>query len=283
MGGKDATAVSKSRFSKFICLMRFIRRFSQATKTYLIEGWSPGCCTCLFNTNSKILKSIFKPEEKTSKFNKIIDMTKKIFRTLLLLCVFSGLASAQTTEVKLTLDEQFFDALLEAVFTHLDEPSVAIKEGTNSADCAETIRLKQEAEGVKTAVRFRQGKIYAPLAFEGSYKLPFIGCVDFEGWAETNINLLFDRNKRAIAGKADVLKVNLKGANGMGGELLARFVQNSIDEKINPIKIIDLEKLSFIAPVQNSGKLRMKAIGFSHKVNDANLDLVIRYRFEKAT
>ncbi len=208
-------------------------------------------------------------------------MIKKILCTAILLCSFSISLFAQDTQVKITLDEQFFEVLLKAVFTNLDAPSVAISQNSGGG-CNESIRLKEQMDGVKTAVRFRQGKIYAPIAFEGSYQAPLIGCLDFAGWAETNIDLSFDRNKNAIVGNANVLKVNLSGANGIGSELLARFVQNSIDEKVNPLEIIGLDRLSFIAPVQNAGKLRMRAIGFDHKVNEKNLDLIIKYKFEKA-
>ncbi len=210
-------------------------------------------------------------------------MRKKIIGILVLMCSLSGISFSQNTEIKLILNEQFFDALLEAVFTHLDEPSVAISgdKGGGSA-CSETIRLKKEMDGVKTAVRFRQGAIYAPIAFEGSYRAPLIGCIDFKGWAETNIDLVFDKNKNAIVGQAKVLKVNMSGANGIGSELLARFVQNEIDKKVNPIEIIGLDKLSFVTPIQNAGKLRMRATGFSHKVTNSNIDIIIKYRFEKA-
>lgn len=210
-------------------------------------------------------------------------MKKRLIGIVVLLCVFSSFAAAQKTEVKITLSEQFFEAFLEAVFTHLDEPSVSINEkGNAGSGCSETIRLKREMNGVKTAVRFQREKIYAPIAFEGSYKIPLIGCIDFEGWAETNIELTFDRNKNAISGRANVLKVNLSGANGIGSSLLARFVQSSIDEKINPIEIIKLDKLSFIAPIQNAGRLRMRASGFSHRVSARKLEITIKYSFEKA-
>ena len=210
-------------------------------------------------------------------------MKKRILSVFIMLCAFSTVVSAQSTEVKITLSEQFFEALFEAVFTHLDEPSVAInEEGKSGSGCNETIRLKKQMDGVKTAVRFRQGKIYAPIAFEGSYSPPLIGCVDFRGWAETNIVLSFDPKTNAIVGRAEVLKVNLSGTNGIGSSLLARFVQNSIDEKVNPIEIVRLNKLSFVTPVKDSGKLRMKAKGFEHQVTDQNLDIVIKYDFEKA-
>lgn len=211
----------------------------------------------------------------------LIHMIKKTLCTAILLCCFSLTAFAQDTQVKITLDEQFFEVLLQAVFKNLDAPSVPITQNSG-AGCSETIRLMEQMDGVKTAVRFRQGRIFAPIAFEGNYRAPLIGCLDFSGWAETNFELQFDRNKNAIVGNAKVIKVNLSGANGIGSELLAGFVQNSIDEKINPLEIIGLDKLSFITPVQNSGKLRMRATGFDHKVNEKNLDIIIKYRFEKA-
>ncbi|MEZ5344007.1 MAG: hypothetical protein R2681_00495 [Pyrinomonadaceae bacterium] len=209
-------------------------------------------------------------------------MIKKFITSSLFLLTLAVYSGAQETQVKITLEEQFFEALLQAVFTNLEEPSVPISE-SSAAGCNETIRLKEQMEGVRTAVRFRQGKISAPIAFEGSYRAPLVGCLDFSGWADTNIELRLDRNKNAIVGNARVLRVNLTGANGLGSEIIAGFVQNSIDRKINPMEIIGLDKLSFIAPVQNAGKLRMRAIGFDHKVNEKNLDIVIRYRFEKAS
>jgi len=79
-----------------------------------------------------------------------------------------------------------------------------------------------------------------------------------------------------------IVNSNLSGANGIGSSLLARFVQSSIDEKINPIEIIKLDKLSFIAPIQNAGRLRMRASGFSHRVSARMLEITINYSFEKA-
>ena len=255
-------------------------------------------------------------------------MKKKIISLIIVIFTTVQIANAQTTEVKISLNEQFFEALLEAVFTHLDEPSVPISaqkdkeirrkgEGETNAfvsdfsgsvfqnahyskkvksnktnysrlstldstlACDETIKLKREIDGVKTAVRFRDGQIIAPIAFKGNYNPPLIGCIEFSGWAETNIELSFDRNKNALVGTAKVQKVNLSGTGGIGSSILARFVQSSIDNKINPIEIIKLDKLSFTTPIQNSGSLKMKALGIRHRVNNKSLDVYLKYRFEK--
>ena len=47
-------------------------------------------------------------------------MKNKILSLIIVIFATASLANAQTTEIKISLDEQFFDALLEAVFTHLD-------------------------------------------------------------------------------------------------------------------------------------------------------------------
>lgn len=248
-------------------------------------------------------------------------MKKKIISLLLVILATANIANAQTTEVKISLNEQFFEALLEAVFNNLNEPSVPISinnteqnkslqettalksvdspvlmqnvsyinDGQNpkfsvnesSMACSETIRLQRQVEGVRTAVRFQQGKIFAPIAFKGNYNPPLIGCIEFQGWAETNIELYFDKQKNALVGKATVLNVNLSGTGGVGSSLLTRFVQNSIDNKVNPIEIIKLDKLSFVTPIQNSGNLRVKAQGITHKINDRSLDIYIKYEFLK--
>ena len=209
--------------------------------------------------------------------------------------------SAQEAEVKVTLDEAFFEALLEGIFNHLDPPKVPLTLSKTErdqrsapsakftyaafsdsrADCDESVRLKKEEDGVKTSVRFRGGKIYAPIAFEGSYEAPLIGCMEFAGFAETRIDLLFDQPKNTLFGNAKVLNVNLTGTEGVGSPIVTRLVQAAIDRKINPLKIFELAQLSFTAPIQNSGKLRLEAAGFRHVVGDRQLDLFIKYRFRK--
>lgn len=225
-------------------------------------------------------------------------MTKKILTAFFSVILFAGFAQAQTAEVKMSLNEQFFDALLDSLFRNSAAPEFPLSENithpenstagfikvsdtAKNAPCPETIRLQREIGGVNTAVRFRQGKIYVPMAFTGTYNPPFIGCVNFSGWAETNINLSYDNQRRALIGNAQVLKVNLSGTGGIGSSLLTRLVQNSIDNKINPIEIIRMDKISFNVPIQNAGSLNMKAVGMRHQVNDGVLDVFVSYEFLK--
>ncbi len=227
------------------------------------------------------------------------------------MCLFASFAKAQTAEVTIQLNEQFFDTLLDSLFQNGGSPefpisSLQVEEKMRNGDeekvlivnanyenqkpktndqnplCNETIKLLREINGVKTSVNLRDGRIFAPIAFAGNYNPPLIGCVEFSGVAETNIVLEYDQQRQALIGRAQVTNVNLTGTGGVGGSVLARLVQSSIDRKINPIEIIKLEKVSFVVPIQNSGNLRMKAVGIRHEIANGVLNVHVAYQFLKA-
>jgi hypothetical protein len=247
---------------------------------------------------------------------------KKVLSLVFMLVMSASFARAQTTEVTIQLNEQFFEVLLDAIFKNAGAPEfpiagvnfkrgdaetqreekIIIEENSafvntkasfqedsasprlrvESSVCSETIRLQREIDGVRTAVRLRDGKIFAPLAFTGSYNPPLIGCVDFSGVAETNIDLSFDQRRQALVGRATVLSVNLSGSGGIGSNIIANLVQSSIDRKINPIEIIRLDKVSFIVPIQNAAALKMKAVGIKNEIQNGVLNVRIQYEFQKA-
>jgi hypothetical protein len=221
-------------------------------------------------------------------------MIRKALITTALLLVSNAVASAQRTEITISLNEQFFDALVDAIYQNSPPPEFQLSDtrrtlsktvgnsfAPGSAVCADTITLLRQNKSVKTAVRFREGKIYAPVAFSGNYSPPLIGCVDFTGWAESNVELVFDANAQKLFGRIKVLNVNLDGTAGIGGSLIARMVQGSIDKKLNPIQIIDLEKLSFPFTLPNNAKLKMRAVGVRHQVVPGALNIIISYEFAR--
>ncbi len=247
---------------------------------------------------------------------------KKILISIFTVLILATFSNAQTAEVTVSLNEQFFDALLDALFKNFDPPEFPLavndskfqmpdskfqipnsklKNGTRGLaagfqsddlkvqsskskvrNCSETIRLQREMNGVRTAVRFRDGKIYAPIAFAGSYNPPLIGCIDFEGWAETNVDLEYDKQNRKLIGRIRVLNVQLGGTGGIGSTLITRLVQSSIDKKINPIEILPADKLSFLIPMQNvNGSLQMKSVGVRTTLGNGFLNVHIAYQFSK--
>ncbi len=236
-------------------------------------------------------------------------MTKKILSLIFVILTLVSLTNAQKAEVTVTLNEQFFDSLLDAMFKNFNAPEFPLAENglkfkvqsskssvlsfsddntliqnpkSKIQNCNETIRLQREIEGVRTAVRFRDGKIYTPLAFSGSYNPPLIGCVEFQGFAETNIDLEFDKQTQTLSGRVRVLDVRLSGTGGIGDSLIAKLVQSSIDKKINPIEILQADKLSFVVPIKNAGgSLRMKATGIRYEVTNGALNVHVQYEFAK--
>ncbi len=256
-------------------------------------------------------------------------MTKKFLRLVFLVLISATLAKAQTAEVSVALSEQFFDALLDAIFKNFNAPEFPLAKNNSDfkiqdsafrirreqlpassfrktnftvgnetrfeilntesevlnskpAVCNETIRLRREVNDVKTAVRFRDGKIHAPIAFSGSYNPPLVGCIDFQGWAETHIDLEYDRQNRKLVGRVRVLSVNLGGVTNLASGVLSRLVQSSIDKKINPVEIIQIDKLSFAVPIQNAGgSLKMRASGVRHEINNGVFNVHIAYEFLK--
>ena len=225
------------------------------------------------------------------------------FIAVLAVLVFASVANAQRAEVAVTLNEAFFNALVDSFFNNFDPPEFPIVRTPKSrqtdtlpstysfgfadkgvekrASCAETIKILREAGGVRTSVRIRDGKIFVPLAFSGTYSPPFVGCVEFAGWADTSIDLEFDRDGQRLIGHATVSSVNLNGAGGVGGALIAKMLQRSLDRKMNPLEILSLEKLSFGIPIQNSGNLRLRAVGARPELSAGSLTVHIDYEFLK--
>jgi hypothetical protein len=188
-------------------------------------------------------------------------------------------AFAQRPELTLTLNEQFMDAAIDAVLQKGDPPAVDLRSEESDPVCRESLRLRRESNGVKTAVRFRDGKIIAPIAFEGSYRMPVIGCIDAAGSADAVVDLEFDQAGQRVVARAKITGVTLNGTGGVGKNLLGRLVQSSVDERINPIELVKLERLSFVFPIQNSGSLKLTAVGFRYTIQNGVISLHIAYDF----
>lgn len=224
----------------------------------------------------------------------------KTFALIITLLLFPSHLFAQKTEIAISFSEQFFDALLDAVFQHSAPPEFSLASRSTKDDaidiesgigvgegpaahtaCNESIKLLRESDGVRTGVKIRDGKIIAPIAFTGYYNPPLIGCVPFGGWAETVIDLEFDATNQRLIARARADKVSLSGTGGIGSGLIAKMVQGTIDKKINPIEIIKTDKVTFLLPIQNSNGIRMKATGFRYDLVNGLLNVRIAYEFEK--
>jgi hypothetical protein len=201
----------------------------------------------------------------------------------------------QTAEVAITIKEDFFAAFFESLFANngsITYPLSKIetnKQKTETAHatkrkdpCNSVIKLEREMNGVKTAVKFQNGKITAPIAFSGDYNVSsLIGCVNFQGWADTIVNLQFDKEKQILKARVDVQSVNLNNVPQLANGLIVKMVQKKLDEKINPIEIVKTEQLSTSFPIKNNGTIRLKATEVKTEITPGAMNIRIVYQIEK--
>jgi len=187
-------------------------------------------------------------------------------------------------EATITVNEQFLNSFLAAIFDNLSEPSMPLTIGgaQSTAQCASEIRLKREADGVRTAVRFEEGRIVGPLAFAGAYNVSLMGCIDFTGWADSEVVLSYDSARRALVARFQLRNIHLNNTPTMLNGPLLSMVQGTIDRRYNPVELFTLEKLSTrveIAPAKGALQIRAKEI--RPEITSSALTLHIIYEFVK--
>jgi hypothetical protein len=196
------------------------------------------------------------------------------------------------------LNKPFFDTVLTTIFRDMNAPSFPLQltkmtEGVAPDDgrarlelmsfqngCPSAVTLLPEGSNVKTEVRIENGKILAPLAFNGSYNAPFIGCVRFTGWAQANLVLRFDEAQQAVFGELKVEGVNVDGTPPVVGSVVTGLVQGAINQRVNPIQILQSHQLRLSVPIKASeGTLNAQVKDVRAQINNGTLELHITYQF----
>jgi hypothetical protein len=192
--------------------------------------------------------------------------------------------------VVIALDQGFVDGVLATAFNglgppsfHLGQTSVAeesrVQRAVFQGGCSNSITLLPEGSGVKTGVQFNSGKISAPMAFSGSYSLAG-NCMQFKGWAQTAINLSFDQSKQTVYGQVNVDGVNLEGVAPIANTFVTVFVQTAINQRVNPLVLVNERQLSLQVPVKASnGAVKAQAKDVRAEVLDGALKLHVTYEF----
>jgi hypothetical protein len=186
---------------------------------------------------------------------------------------------SEAGEVLVVLNESFLNSLLVAVASQPSPPSFPLSkdEGPN-AKCASRVQLLREAAGRRTAVRFADGRINAPVAFRGSYAAPLVGCLNFEGWADASFQLEFDRERQVLGARVTVRDLKLKNVpTSLIGGGLTGLVQDAIDSRVNPVEILRAEQLGARVPVTRDSQLRLRARDVRHEIVGTELRLHIVY------
>jgi hypothetical protein len=195
-------------------------------------------------------------------------------------------SNAPGAEVTVTINEQFLNSFLTAMFDNLREPSVPLNIGgsasstSNQNGCTSEIKLKREVNGVRTAVHFEDGRIAGPLAFEGAYSSTLLGCIAFSGWADSEVNLSFDLNRQAVLARFRLRDIHLSDVPTLANGPVLNLVQTTIDRKYNPVEVLTLEQLSTRVNVPPAGgALRLKASEVRPEITPSSLALHITYEF----
>jgi len=146
--------------------------------------------------------------------------------------------------------------------------------------CDGMIHILPEGSGVRTGVTFENGRIGAPIAFTSSVN-SMVGCVAFQGWAQTHLDLRFDVSQQAVYGVVTVDTVNLDGVNPLVSGIVTPLVQGTLNNRVNPILILRSEQIGVNVPVASAGgNLRAHAKDIRADVKDDALTLSVDYDFE---
>lgn len=194
----------------------------------------------------------------------------------------------RTGEATVTLNEQFFNSFLEAVFDNLKAPSTPLvitasdrsRTDESAKTCPNVITLQREYGAVRTAVKFEQGRMVAPLAFSGSYNSTLLGCIEFRGWANSEWSLEFDRNAQTLQARIRITDIQLENVPSLARGSVVQLVQAAIDSRINPLKILRPEQISSVVPVAPAGgSLRLRAQEVKPEIVPGLVHLRITYEF----
>jgi hypothetical protein len=192
--------------------------------------------------------------------------------------------------IVLGLEQSFIDAVMATTFSGLGTPTFNLSHANHETPeqitpalfqggCSNSITLLAEGSGVKTGVQFHNGTVTAPMAFAGSYSLAG-QCLQFKGWAQSNIRLQFDQAKQVVYGYVDVEGVNLEGVNPIANTFLTSFVQGAINQRVNPLVLVSEQQLSLAIPVKASnGVVKARAKDVRAEITDGALKLHLTYEF----
>ena len=201
--------------------------------------------------------------------------------------------TAPTPEAVVIINEQLVNSLLDQMFTLGQPPGVSLigkeqssrsaseaKSGTtrNSEACDGRLELMREADGVRTAIRFANNRITAPLAFRASYETIVVGCLRFHGTAMTDVELAFDRERQRLVARVAVRDVRLSNAPQLLSSLLRTAVQEVVEGRLNPVEVFRLEQLEARVPQAISGAgLKLRARDVRPEIGAGELRLHIFY------
>lgn len=182
---------------------------------------------------------------------------------------------AQSVTAQIVLKQEFFNETLTTIFRDMNPPTFPLTSGTEQ--CPGSLTLLPESGAVKTSVSFENNRIVAPLAFRGSYNSMF-GCLNFSGWAQSNMEMRYDADTQTVFGQFNIETVNLEGVNPILSGIITPLVQSTLNQRVNPIQILQGKQLAFSLPVKASdANLNSSVKDIRSEIKDNALYLYVIY------
>ena len=195
------------------------------------------------------------------------------------------------------LNQQFFDTVLGTIFRDMNAPAFPLNLTgrnnfnepirpqyanfalQNNGGCDGKITLQPSGSGVTTGIRLENGKINAPLAFTGSTSI--VGqCINFAGWAQANLALRYDEAQQNVFGQINVETVNLDGVSPLVSGFVTPLVQNTINQRVNPITILRGQQIALNLPIAaTNGTLKANVKDVRSEIKENALNLYITFDF----
>lgn len=196
---------------------------------------------------------------------------------------------------QIILRQEFFNEVLNTIFRDMNDPAFPLGSAGKTDDsepvgpqyaafqdplkCEGKITILPEGSGVQTGLRFENNRISAPLAFSGSYD-SIVGCIQFTGWAQANLELRFDQTQQTVFGHINVETVNLDGVNPIVSGFVTPLVQTTLNNRVNPIQVLRGEQIAINMPIASAGgNLRARVNDVRAEFRDNALNLYVIYAF----
>ena len=104
--------------------------------------------------------------------------------------------------------------------------------------------------------------------------------MQFKGWAQSSLQLSFDQAKQTVYGQINVEGLNLQGVTPVASGLVTVFVQNAINQRVNPLEILRAPQLAPVFPIKASGgTVRSQVKDVRAEIGDGAVKLHIIYSF----
>lgn len=182
------------------------------------------------------------------------------------------------------LKQDFFAPVLQAILNNGNAPSFPLSfngqsdQPVNEITCGK-ITLEPNGSGTTTAVKLENGQINIPIAFAGSFNA-LGSCVQFNGWAQANLELRYEEAQKMVFGQINVQTVNLDGVSPIVSGLITPIVQSTLNNRVNPVQILRGDQIALNVPIKSTGSnLKAQVKDIRAEVKDNILFFYITFNF----